>query len=175
MYQVEYLYVISVPLKQIASIPQNFALGVKHNIGCICLHYIGLGVEAGFARAAVHYAQGIPTAAEIVFYALNKHVKVAPVLPAVQPNTDILGKDKVLAAVLFGVLFAYSPCVAPFGAAVFFAPAAVAACGEIYSNACAVSCKEYKNGLWRVGAPLYTDGAVHAVGKAFHNARKPIG
>ena len=63
----------------------------------------------------------------------------------------------------------------PFGAAVFFAPAVVAARGEIYPNACAVSCKEYKKGFRRVGAPLYTDGAVHAAGKAFYNASKPIG
>ena len=75
-------------------------------------------------------------------------------LPAVQPNTDILGKDKVLEAVILGVLFACSPCVTPFGAAVFIALAVVAARGEIYSNACTVSCKECKNGLWRVGAPL---------------------
>ena len=160
MYQVKYLYAVSITLKQIARIPQNLALGVKHNIGCICLHDVGLGIEAGFARAAA---------------ADYQHVKIAPVHPAIQPNTDILGKNKVLAAVLFGILFACSPCFTPFGAAVFFAPAVVAARGEIYPNACAVSCKEYQNGLWRVGAPLYIDGVIHAVGKAFHNARKPIG
>ena len=73
----------------------------------------------------------------------HNRVQIAPVLSAIQAHADVLGKYLVGFRVLVLILLVDCRCAAPFGGAVFLAPAVVAPGGQ--GNADTHYINEHKN------------------------------
>ena len=97
--------------QQMPRVPEQLPLGVQNDKTGVGLAEIGFGVKARFAS---------PRPAD------DHSVQVAPVLVGIQAHADVLGKNAVLERVFIPVFLIHGPRIAPFGGAVFLAPAVIA-------------------------------------------------
>ena len=90
--KVKDFYFIALLLQQMAGIPEQFTLWVKHNERSIRIHNVGLGVEACFAGTGT----------------------VSAVLSPVQADGDILRQQLVFRLILVGIFLVDRTSRAPF-------------------------------------------------------------
>ena len=97
--EVKDFYFIALLLQQMAGIPEQFTLWVKHNERSIRIHNVGLGVEACFTCTGT---------------AAYQHIQVSAVLSSVQTNGDILRQQLVFRLILVGIFLVDRTSRAPF-------------------------------------------------------------
>ena len=107
---------------------QQLPLAVQNEIGRTGLQQIDEGVEPALAGTT----------------AANHHrVQIAAVLPAIQTHADMLGEHLIRLRVFRLILLIDGSSAAPFGGAVFLAPAVIAPGGQ--GNTDSQSINEQKN------------------------------
>ena len=97
--EVKDFYFIALLLQQMAGIPEQFTLGVKHNERSIRIHNVGLGVEACFTCTGT---------------AAYKYIQISAVLSSVQADGDILRQQLVFRLILVGIFLVDRTSRAPF-------------------------------------------------------------
>ena len=92
-------YFIALLLQQMAGIPEQFTLWVKHDERSIRIHNVGLGVEACFTCTGT---------------AAYQYIQVSSVLPSVQADSYILRQQLVFRLILVGIFLVDRTSRAPF-------------------------------------------------------------
>ena len=158
--QIDDLDLIALRLQQSACVAQKLAFRVEHDIGSVGVHDIRIGKEPGFARAGA---------------AADQDVQIAAVAASVQPDGDVLCEDLIPQPVLIRVLFQKPERVAPFGGAVFLAPAVVALRREIDHEKKSVDAKKGEDSFQTVLAPMDRKRMFKYGTDAAEKTRKPVG
>ena len=102
--EIDHLHVVAEALHQLAGVPADLALRVGDDERGVALKHIGLGVEAGLARAGA---------------ADDQHVQVAAVRVAVQAEAHAVGQQNVFGRVAAGVFLVDLLCISPASRTVF--------------------------------------------------------
>ena len=122
--QIQHTHFIPFLLQQIARIPRQLSFRIKNNKAGVRLAEVGHGVKPCFARAAAAHDDG---------------VQIAPVLSAIQPNMDILRKQRIGLWLLCPVFPVHGSGVAPLRRAVFLPSPVVAPGGEVNTQTHSIS------------------------------------
>ena len=126
--KIQHLDLITPHFEECSRHAEQFTLAVQHKIGSAGLEQVNEGIEAALTRTT----------------ATNHNcVQIAPVLSAIQAHADVLGEYLVGFRSFIPILFVDRRCAAPFGGAVFLAPAVVTAGGQ--GNSDAHDINEHKN------------------------------
>ena len=158
--KVHHLDLIAHPFQQAAAVTQQLALAVQNKEGRIALADVHFGIEAAFSRPAASHHQG---------------VEVAAVFSAIQPHADVLGENAVFDRVLVPVFLIHGPRIAPFGGAVFFAPAVIAPGRKINANAQPIGGNKNEDSFYTVLTPHNFEWIVHCRRQGVYDLRKSPG
>ena len=144
-------------LQQIPCCADQLSFRVEHHEAGICVHQIGNDDVAGLARAAA---------------ADHRHVQIVLVLPAVQPDGDILRQDHVFGWDSICIVLVELDRIAPFGRTVFFSAAVIAFIREVNADQHHIQHRKGKDSPKAVLAKLDLKRVLKQAVQALHDCRK---
>ena len=144
--EVKDFYFIALLLQQMAGIPEQFTLRVKHNERSIRIHNVGLGVEACFTCTGT---------------AAYQHIQISAVLSSVQADGDILRQQLVFRLILVGIFLGDRTSRAPLGRSVLFSPSVIVLRGEIDADGDPVHQKQSEDSFYTILTKLYLEWVLH--------------
>ena len=155
--QVDHLHIIAQLLHEIAGIPRQFSFWICNHKRSVSLKDVGFGIKARLACAGT---------------ADHQHIEVAPVLVAVQSQTEILRHQQIRGRFLRGIFLRDLLDVSPLRRAVLLQRTGAAAGNGPCHDTGGIKANEQKQVFGRRFYPLNVEGLRHGSVQAIQYAHE---